>query len=189
MKKILVSDNVVDDLYWLVDESDIDDMCYFTGDENFYGWNGREMIRLSDCFVSEGDYEMLFEEVNEEDVEKFIESTDMSVELLEEGDYVEYDGCYYTPVDWVDFTDKVLTLEYDIKSEKHLVGSRTYDVDVEMMEVDVERVDYIPMDYPRQHYVNIYEGTDEDGKKIRITETHPFYAADHYPVSSLEYIE
>ena len=189
MKKILVGSSELSELYWLVNESDIKKSCYLTGDENLYGWDGTEMVRLSDCFVSEGDYEMFFQEVDEDDVEEFVESEGMLVELLEQGDYVEYDGFYYTPFDFGDFTDEVLTLSYDIKSEKHLVGSRTYDVDVEMMVVDVEIVDYMPMDYPRQPYVNIWEGTDEDGKKIRITETYPFYDADHYPLSSLEYIE
>ena len=189
MKKFLVRSNEEEELYWLVQESDIEEMCYLTGFEKLYGWDGREMQRLSDCYISEGDYEMFFEEVDEDDVDEFIESRGLVVDLLEPGDYVEYDGEYYTPVDWVDFTDKVLTLEYDIKSEEHLIYSSDNDVYTEIIEVDVERVDYIPQDFPHQPFVSIYEGTDEDGKKIRITETHPLYAADHYPLSELEYIE
>ena len=188
MKKLLVRLNEEEERYWLVEDSDIEEMCYLTGDENLYGWDGREMVRLSDCYISEGDYEMFFEGVDEDGVDEFIESRDLVVDLLEPGDYIEYDGAYYTPFDFGDFTDKVLTLEYDIKSEQHLIGSRDYNVSAEMIEVDVERVDYIPQDYPRQPYVAIFEGTDEDGKKVRITEEHPLYAADNYPLSRLEYI-
>lgn len=191
MKKVLVSVNDESKRYWLVSESDIDrNVCYLTGDEGLYGWDGKEMNSLSDCFISEGDYLMFFESVNEDLVDDFWPSdTENLIEKVKQGDFVEFAGEYYTPVDWVCYDDEIVTLEYDINSEDVLITSRSYDVFVDTINVDVEKIDYIPMNYPHQPHVNIYEGTDEDGKKIRITETSPIYAADHYPLSELEYIE
>ena len=189
MKKYLVESNVDENLYWLVDDTDINrKVCYLSGDENIYGWDGKNMERLSDCIIEEGDYLALFVRVwDEGTVEEYIESWELDVDDMPDDIIVEYDGDYFAKCDSISFCDLWLTLEYGINQEGVLIHSQDYDVYYYVIEVEVERVDYIEQDYPRQPFVNIYEGIDENGKKIRITETHPFYVDQHYPLSELEY--
>lgn len=175
MKRIIIegySENPI-----MVNHSCIsEDNMYWTGEEGMYYYDEEsdEMCRLSDEFTSESDDLKYYKEIDEDDIDDDNASN-----------VKEWCGEFYldmtAEVNSWGFGDKVCELQYGIKSETILVSSSTYDVDINMYEVNIEYIDNIPQDYPNQNYVAIYEGINECGEKIRIEETRPFYEDSAYP--------
>ena len=171
MKRIIIegySDNPI-----MVSPSDIEDgFSYWSGEECIYEYDEErdEMNLLTDKYTSESDSTKYYKRIDD------IYEEDLNIK--------ECDGEFYVDVteevrEW-GFGDTLCTIQYGFNSEDILVSSHNIDIDIEMYEVDVEKVDYIPQDYPHQHYVAIYEGTNENGERIRIEETFPF-GEDSYP--------
>ena len=56
-----------------------------------------------------------------------------------------------------------------------------------MLDIEsIEKLDYIPQDYPNQGFVQKYRVKADDGNFYLVTETHPFFADDAYPTVTLK---
>lgn len=208
MRKVLISTETYDEYghlltavedldYYMVDPDDIEECDWWSGEEGVYRYDEEknEMNHLSEEYTYENDGDRYF--IKEDDwsegewlcKEDFEKAKRVKITYWE-GFVEEYSEIF------VEITDSVSHNNYRKVTLAH--GIRTTDVILDdpdgfchpsEIEIDVEQTDYIPMDYPDQPFVAIYEGTDEDGRRIEVRETSPFCEDDCYPVANITYLD
>lgn len=203
MKKLLISSECYDDSenegYYMVDPDDIESCTYWDGSEGLYRYNERDddMDHVAEEYTKPGDGDRYFLKIIDGEPHGYMNLSEEDFAKAEKVKITYWEGCEeeYSE-EFVEVTDFVchsdyqkVTLPHGINSTDVVISDPDGLSNPTMMEVDVELVDTIPMDYPNQQFVGIYEGTDEDGKRIRIDEFHPFCEDDNYPLCNITYLD
>lgn len=209
MKKILISLETYDDYghlltkkedqnYVMVDEEDIDTCDWWSGEEGVYAYDEEkdEMELLSETYTHDSDGCRYF--IKEDGwragdgwltKDEFEKANRVRIKYWE-GTTDEYEEVYVEITDCVSHDNyRHVEVAHGIRSTDIVLSDPNGFANPTEIEVDVEQVDYTPQDYPSQEGEAIYEGTDDEGRRIRITETYPFFADDSYPVCSISFID
>lgn len=197
MKKILISTGR-DEGYYMIDPEDIETCEYWTGEERVYRYDEENdtMERLFEVFTDGTEGWRYFVQVIDGKPDDPCNFSNMDSKEIEKKIITYWEGCEeeYTE-EYVEVTANVfhnnykkVTLCYGINSRDIILSEPDGSCVEEIKEVDVEQVGSIPQEYPTQERTTIYEGTDEDGQRIRIEEVSPFFEDRDYPVCDISYI-
>ena len=100
----------------------------------------------------------------------------------DENGEIEVDGRRFREItDEVYFDDPTIDVQHGINTEQIVFDSEFGQYHTVLDIVFIEKLDYIPQDYPNQPFVQKYRVKADDGSLYLVTETHPFFEDDAYP--------
>lgn len=95
---------------------------------------------------------------------------------------IEVDGRRFREItNEVFFDCPTIDIQHGINTEQIVFDSEFGQYHTVLDIVFIEKLDYIPQDYPNQPFVQKFKAKTDDGRDYLVTETHPFFADDAYP--------